>query len=184
MRDTEKIFIPFPVRKKFALRALAGYFAISLVVLLLVLFFPGLGDQASGFALAAAPAIGGVVMAARYLLTQYQVVQQEPIHPTPSPLKAEPDVFDRLLERWYVRYPLAGVVLWAAAYLMDVKDGKFWWLSVVAGLLAIVLMRELAFFMVTILAVVLLFQGMAALPVSVAIIVGALINRQQCEKIA
>jgi hypothetical protein len=77
-------------------------------------------------------------------------------------------------ERWYVRYPIALLILWGAWYIFEKKPNA-WWVAAIAAFAALYYARELALFALSIGLLYALFQGIAALPVSVAIIIGAII---------
>lgn len=76
--------------------------------------------------------------------------------------------------KWYVRYPIAVLILWGAWYIVDKKPDS-WWIAALVALAAIYFARELALLLIGIGLIYLLFQGIAALPVSIAIIIGAII---------
>lgn len=83
------------------------------------------------------------------------------------------DIFDR----WYVRYPLAFFMLWAAWYLINMnKKPDLWWMAVLLAVpAAIYFARELSLVLVSIGVLYLFIKGIASLPISVAIIIGAII---------
>jgi hypothetical protein len=88
---------------------------------------------------------------------------------------------DHFFARWWVRYPLAGLVLWGA-YLMYQDRPNKWMLPLAAVVAAMLMAKELSLLILGVAAVVLLFKGIAALPVSVAIIAGAIIIASALKK--
>lgn len=89
------------------------------------------------------------------------------------------DLFDRMIELKVVRYPLAALCVYGIYYFAE-SDHKKAAVGVVAMIIcALYLARELALWLLGIALVVgiggLLFAGVAALPVSMAVIFGALI---------
>ncbi len=79
-----------------------------------------------------------------------------------------------ILDQWWFRYPLAVLLIVVAWWIEDVKPHA-WWISVILVLMAIVNARELALWIIGLALVWAMIAGIAALPVAVAIIVGALI---------
>jgi|GEM_PF-3078741 len=84
-------------------------------------------------------------------------------------------------DKWYFRYPMAGLCLWGAWYFLNEKQDKFW-LAAFAVLGAVIFARELSVFLLLIGIGYLLFQGIASLPVSVAVIIGAIIIASALKK--
>ena len=89
--------------------------------------------------------------------------------------------WERIEAAWWYRYPMAGLAFLSAWFLMEWRP-NLWWLSVIAVLYGLTIARELgAVVLYVALAgfgiyiVVAAFQGVASLPVSVAIIIGAVI---------
>lgn len=78
------------------------------------------------------------------------------------------------MAHWWVRYPLAGLLVWGAAALYAEKP-QAWWASLAFVIWAMVLAKEISLLVLLVGAAILLFQGVAALPVSVAVIIGAII---------
>jgi len=79
-----------------------------------------------------------------------------------------------LLGRWWVRYPLGVAVMWGGMWFADQRSDN-WLIPLAASLFALVLMREI-FFAVLLCGLAYAFLGaLASLPVSAAIIMGALI---------
>lgn len=77
-------------------------------------------------------------------------------------------------DRWYFRYPLAALMLFGAWWIVGEKE-KLWWLAILLVIVAAFQARELSLLILAGVVVYLLFQGVAALPVSVAVIIGAVI---------
>ncbi len=85
--------------------------------------------------------------------------------------------WDRIAKQWWYRYPMAGVTFFGAWFLVDAKP-HLWWLAAIAVIYGLVLAKELGFlalFGLGCIVVLWIFQGIASLPVSVAVIIGALI---------
>jgi hypothetical protein len=77
-------------------------------------------------------------------------------------------------DRWYFRYPMAALMIFGAYWVVEKKE-HLWWLGLLLLLVAAFQARELSLLILAALGVYLLFQGIAALPVSVAVIIGAII---------
>jgi hypothetical protein len=76
----------------------------------------------------------------------------------------------------WVRYASAAVMIWGAVWLLQSnKDGKDAWLAIGLLIYALIRAREISLLLLGVGALWLLFHGVAALPVSVAIIIGAII---------
>ncbi|MBI3777861.1 MAG: hypothetical protein HY274_02940 [Gammaproteobacteria bacterium] len=88
---------------------------------------------------------------------------------------------EELENKWYVRYPLAALMLWGAWYILDTKPDR-WWLAAFAALAAAFFAREISFFLIVVGLGYLLFQGIASLPMSAAIIIGAIIIASAIKK--
>ena len=132
--------------------------------------------------LAAVPLLWGGIVAAKYMLTR-EVVEITEYGKQVAAQKAEEDL-RRARERddkWYVRYPIAFLLL-AAAWWLATERENLWWLSVILVLSAAVYAREVSFLLLLALGAYLLFQGIAALPVSVAVIIGAFIIAAAIKK--
>ena len=82
--------------------------------------------------------------------------------------------FDEHMRRWYFRYPTAAVIL-LAAYWVVVKHPQIWWLSILLVLVAAIYAWELSLLGLAALIADEIFKGVAALPVSVSIVIGAII---------
>ena len=76
--------------------------------------------------------------------------------------------------RWYLRYPIAVVVLAFSGWLFTAYP-YLWPVAALFALDAAILARELSLLLLALGALWLVFKLFAALPVSVAIILGALI---------
>jgi len=83
--------------------------------------------------------------------------------------------------KWYVRYPLALLMLWGAWYILDTKPDS-WWLAAFVALAAAFFAREVSLVLIVVGLGYLLIQGIASLPVSAAIIVGAIIIASAIKK--
>lgn len=77
-------------------------------------------------------------------------------------------------ERWWYRYGVATLILIGAWGLHEYKP-NLWWVSLIAILAAMVYTRELSIFIIGIIAIWLIFQGLASLSVTGAILIGACI---------
>jgi hypothetical protein len=77
-------------------------------------------------------------------------------------------------DSWYFRYPVAGVMLWCAWYILTTKS-KLWWMAILLVLVAFVFAREVSKVLLAIGMVVLIVYGISLLSVSVAVIFGAII---------
>ncbi len=78
------------------------------------------------------------------------------------------------VDKWYVRYPMASLFLWVAFDSSIIKPDKEW-LSWLAVIFAAFFARELSILLIVGGILYAVFQGMASLPVSVAVIIGACI---------
>lgn len=74
---------------------------------------------------------------------------------------------------WYVRYPVASLFVYGA-WITEEKENQ-WWLSIGFLLMAAFFAREISLLVLVGVILYMLFQGIAALPVSVAVIIGAII---------
>ena len=81
---------------------------------------------------------------------------------------------DEFYSRWYVRYSLAAICLWGSWHFLTAKNEQVW-LAVIAALMAALFAREISFLIIVLGVLYLLFIGVAALPVSVAVVIGAII---------
>ena len=77
-------------------------------------------------------------------------------------------------KHWWFRYPLAALICVGAWWLSDIKP-NMWWVGIIGVIYAMILAREISLLVLGIGAIYFLVQGIASLPVSVAIIIGALI---------
>lgn len=96
---------------------------------------------------------------------------------TPEEMDADKEAgrkFDEFFDKWWVRYPLGVVLLLVAGYLYDAHPNKWIWPLLIA-LFGVLALRELLLVGIGIGAIWLLVQGIVALPVSIAIIIGAMI---------
>lgn len=89
--------------------------------------------------------------------------------------------WERIEKQWWYRYPLAGLVFFGAWFLVETKP-NLWWLAAIVAIYGLVLAKELGYLVLVGLVFLAglwlfqgVFQGIASLPVSVAVIIGALI---------
>jgi len=90
----------------------------------------------------------------------------------------------RIEKKWWYRYPFAGLMFFGAWFLVETKPG-LWWLAAVLAIYGLVLAKELGYLALFGLACLLgywLLQGIASIPVSVAVIIGALIIASAVRK--
>ena len=81
---------------------------------------------------------------------------------------------DEFWDRWYIRYGMACASVIGAAVLYSASPNK-WFLSALLLLLAIILAREILLILLISGVAYFVFRGIASLPVSVALILGAFI---------
>lgn len=77
-------------------------------------------------------------------------------------------------DKWYVRYPLAALMLFGSVYLIQ-DSPKLWWVALCGVIVAAFQAREISLIALAFGGIWFLFKGIASLPVSAAIIVGAMI---------
>lgn len=85
--------------------------------------------------------------------------------------------WERIEKRWWYRYPMAGLLFCGSWFLVETKP-QLWWVAVCAVIYGLVLAKELGFLALFGLACIVglwVLQGIASLPVSLAVILGALI---------
>lgn len=87
----------------------------------------------------------------------------------------------RLHAHWFSRYSIATVLLCGALFIPEAKP-KFWWLSIFLALWAAVLARELSLLLLAAAGLYFVFKGLASVPVSVAIVIGACIIAYAIQK--
>lgn len=85
-----------------------------------------------------------------------------------------------LQSAWYIRYPLAvissSIAITLALYALEAENGFLAWLgAALFGFYALAYGRELALLAIALVLIFWIFKGIAALPISVAVIIGALI---------
>lgn len=80
----------------------------------------------------------------------------------------------KIFGAWYARYSLAIVLVCFAIVIPETKNHK-WWESLIPLLWAAFLAREVSIVLLVGAGAYLLYKGVAALPVSIAVIVGAVI---------
>ncbi|WP_447937677.1 hypothetical protein [Thermomonas fusca] len=76
--------------------------------------------------------------------------------------------------KWYFRYPMAALMAGGGIYLI-VENERIWWLGALLCIVALFQAWEMLLLGLLAGAIYLVFKGIAALPISVAIVVGALI---------
>jgi hypothetical protein len=77
-------------------------------------------------------------------------------------------------DKWYFRYPVAALMIFGALYLLNERP-NLWWMSVFLAIAAAFQARELSLVGIAIGGGYVLIKGIASLPTSVAIVLGALI---------
>jgi hypothetical protein len=82
--------------------------------------------------------------------------------------------YAEIVNRWYIRYPIATFLVYVAWWFAEQK-GDQWWLSIGGLMMAAYFAREISLLVIIGVVLYMLFQGIAALPVSVAVIIGAII---------
>jgi hypothetical protein len=174
MSEPTQIITPIPIqiRKRFALGYLAKTALIAAILCGLLLYA---GAPAEVWFLAVLPLIWGGIVAGKYMLTR-EVIETTDYGKRVAAEKEEDDLrhAQERDDKWYVRYPIAFLLLAAAWWLASERE-NVWWLSIVLVVSAAVYAREVSFLLLLALGAYLLFQGIAALPVSVAVIIGAFI---------
>ena len=81
---------------------------------------------------------------------------------------------EAISKSWYVRYLLSVLIMFLAFYIYQTEENN-WWLALVLAVFAAVQAREVSILALILVAGYLVFKGIALLPVSFAIIVGAII---------
>lgn len=107
-----------------------------------------------------------------------------PPPPSPEQEQAAAEVRrkeEEFYDKWWVRYLMAGVMFAGAVYFSSIKPDK-WLVPAIFVIVGIIMMRELLFIGIAIGAIWLLFSGLASLPVSAAIIIGAIIIASALRK--
>ena len=114
-------------------------------------------------------------------LRNKEVTELVPAEKTPEQLQEEKAAAEESVRReaefynkWWVRYPIGIGLLWAAGYYYEAHQNK-WILPLLMALFGVLAMRELVLIGFGIGGIFLLVQGLASLPVSLAIIIGAII---------
>lgn len=174
MKKPTQIITPIPIetRKHFALVYLAKTALVAAIICGLILYA---GAPAEVWFLAALPLLWGGIVAAKYMVTR-EVVEITEYGKQVAAQQTEEDLRrgQELDDKWYLRYPMAFLLLAGALWLVTERD-NLWWLSIILVVSAAVYAREVSFLLLFALGAYLLFQGIAALPVSVAVIIGAFI---------
>ena len=83
--------------------------------------------------------------------------------------------------KWYFRYPIAVLILNQANTMVLAKDAH-WGIPLSLAIFAVALMHEAFLFVAILLGIAVLIQGIASLPVSIAIVIGALIIANARER--
>ncbi len=96
----------------------------------------------------------------------------EEINVKKSALEAEK--WAQIEGKWWFRYGLATLILLGAWWFSELKP-DYWWVSLIAILVAMVYAHELSIFIIGLLALWLIGQGLTSLSVTGAILVGACI---------
>ena len=129
--------------------------------------------------------IGGLIVFLIYRKKQVFVPDPpKPIVRSEEEIKADAEAkakWERIEQMWWYRYPVAGLVFVGAWLLWEYRP-HLWWVSAIGVVYGLVLAKEvglLAFYLslggVGIYLATAIFQGLATLPVSAAIIIGAII---------
>lgn len=164
--------MPLAIRKRFALRYFGKTAAVSAVLFAVLLY---LEMPLDSLWLVVFPIGWGGIVAAKYLLTREVVEITE--HGKAVAAQEQEGRWRRAQERvdkWYVRYPIAILLLGSASWLVNSQE-NLWWLSLLLVVYAGIYAGELSLIILVCIGGYLLFQGVAALPISVAIVLGALI---------
>jgi hypothetical protein len=91
--------------------------------------------------------------------------------------------WDRIWQTAWARYVSAALLIWFAIWFAQQDaNGKHWWLPVAAFIYALIRAREISIGVLVLGGIYLIFHGIAALPVSVAVIVGAMIIASAMKK--
>ena len=171
--------IPIEIRKQFALRYFSKTAVVAAVIAGFLIYFDSPLDA---FWLCIFPLAWGLVVAFKYLLTKEYVEITEYGKEVEEKLNEEKlRQAQEREDKWYVRYPMAILFLALAWWLLKVNE-ELWWASIFFVVVAAVSARELSLIALLCLGGYLLFIGVAALPVSVAVIVGALIIASAIKK--
>ena len=86
------------------------------------------------------------------------------------------DYWKTVWQLWWVRYLSAGAMVWFAIYSIQTdKKGEGWLFAIGLFIYALIRAREISILVLLVGGAILIFKGVAALPVSVAVIIGALI---------
>ena len=107
-----------------------------------------------------------------------------PVAPTEEELKAQAEAaekWDRAVQKWWFRYPMAVLCLLGAWFFSESKP-NLWFMPVLLVLVAMVSAWELTLVGLGIGIAILAFKAIASLPVSVAIIIGAFIIRAALKR--
>jgi len=172
MSDTVIVEIPKAERRRNALIALVA----SVGFTSLLLWYAWSENQISYLTWFISPVfILGLIQSYLYLRTTHR---KEPTRDAiERKLAEEAEIQAREAEfadRWYVRYALASVCLWVAWHFLTLESPKVW-VAVIAAIFAALAAREISLLIILFGIGYLLFVGIAALPISVAVIVGSIL---------
>ena len=122
------------------------------------------------------PFVALLPIAAAYWFRRRRVVATLDVAVAEAAAKSGAERTQRDVEdKWWFRYPLAALFVWAAWYVAEKKPG-LWWLSVVLVLLAAFMAREVSLVLLGLALLAAVLGGLAALPVPLAVVMaGALI---------
>ncbi len=84
-------------------------------------------------------------------------------------------------DKWYFRYPIAIFMLYGAYWIINERE-NLWWAAILALLVAAFQAREVSLFLLAGGIIYLIFQVVSALPVSLAIVLGAIIIASSLKK--
>lgn len=172
----------FPDRQRYTDMAIVAVLFLPVVGLFV---YMGIESASAGFvgwiAAIVAALLGGLMIFLIY--RKKQVFVPDPpslIVLSEDEIKAQAETkakWERIEKRWWYRYPMAGLAFFGAWFIVQTKP-QLWWVAAIAVLYGLVLAKELGFLALFGLACIAgywILQGVASLPVSVAVIIGALI---------
>jgi hypothetical protein len=146
--------------------------ALWLIFMLALFGLAFFDDSSRGVKSTGAPLVISYVLGVIWLVRA--AIEWARADPRPlSPIELK-DFQSKLHGSATARYSIAVVLLCGAIFIVDAKPNA-WWLGVFLALWAAVLAREISFLFILVGGGYLLFTGLASIPVSVAIIIGALI---------
>ena len=146
--------------------------ALWLIFMLAIFGFGFLDDNSRGVRSVGAPLVIAYVIGVLWLVRA--AVEWARADPRPlSPIELK-EFQSRLHGSAAARYSIAVVLICGAIFISDAKPNA-WWLGIFLALWAAVLAREISFLFILAGGGYLLLAGLASIPVSIAIIIGALI---------